>query len=191
VLGDASWKLLHTMVCTETIYFTWPQYHERNTRMSHVVLVRFSMATGCLVSRPALEHRSTAHVALYAGVCSFLSVHMVCPGSSRKYSRFSTKVSVGFVWLCSTAVQGVASVYLPVERDNSTLPCNSFIYCYLVALNFHRTSSRTELCQWMCDQHNRVNKKLGKPLFSCDMKNLDERWRKSNKEKCSGSGLPH
>jgi FAD-linked sulfhydryl oxidase len=47
-----------------------------------------------------------------------------------------------------------------------------------------RTSSRKELCQWLCDQHNIVNHKLGKTAFPCDMTSLDERWRKSNKAEC-------
>eukprot|EP00339_Tiarina_fusa_P024419 CAMPEP_0117039298 /NCGR_PEP_ID=MMETSP0472-20121206/27597_1 /TAXON_ID=693140 ORGANISM="Tiarina fusus, Strain LIS" /NCGR_SAMPLE_ID=MMETSP0472 /ASSEMBLY_ACC=CAM_ASM_000603 /LENGTH=156 /DNA_ID=CAMNT_0004749765 /DNA_START=325 /DNA_END=795 /DNA_ORIENTATION=- len=46
------------------------------------------------------------------------------------------------------------------------------------------TESRTDLCMWLCDQHNRVNRKLGKPLFDCNMKDLDERWRKSSNPKC-------
>jgi FAD-linked sulfhydryl oxidase len=37
---------------------------------------------------------------------------------------------------------------------------------------------------WLCEQHNLVNEKLGKELFMCDMKTLDERWRKSNDPKC-------
>lgn len=51
--------------------------------------------------------------------------------------------------------------------------------------------TRTELCQWLCEQHNLVNEKKGKPLFSCDMESLDERWRKSEKESCLGKGLHH
>ncbi|VEU43035.1 unnamed protein product [Pseudo-nitzschia multistriata] len=45
--------------------------------------------------------------------------------------------------------------------------------------------SRTDLCLWLCKQHNDVNEKLGKPLFECSMKNLDERWRKSSASKCN------
>lgn len=47
-----------------------------------------------------------------------------------------------------------------------------------------KADSRDDLCLWLCDQHNRVNKKLGKPLFDCNMKDLDERWRKSSNPKC-------
>jgi FAD-linked sulfhydryl oxidase len=46
------------------------------------------------------------------------------------------------------------------------------------------TESREELCTWLCKQHNLVNQKLGKPLFDCQMENLDERWRKSSNPKC-------
>ena len=45
--------------------------------------------------------------------------------------------------------------------------------------------SRTELCLWLCNQHNQVNQKLGKQLFECNMKDLDERWRKSSAKKCN------
>mmetsp|Transcript_100158 Transcript_100158/g.287738 ORF Transcript_100158/g.287738 Transcript_100158/m.287738 type:complete len:167 (-) Transcript_100158:241-741(-) len=49
------------------------------------------------------------------------------------------------------------------------------------------TESRKDLCLWLCDQHNRVNQKLGKPLFDCTMTNLDERWRKSHDPKCQSN----
>lgn len=47
-----------------------------------------------------------------------------------------------------------------------------------------QVKSREELCVWLCEQHNHVNQKLGKPIFKCDMKALDERWRKSSNSKC-------
>eukprot|EP00474_Spongospora_subterranea_P010284 CRZ10742.1 hypothetical protein [Spongospora subterranea] len=37
------------------------------------------------------------------------------------------------------------------------------------------TGSRHLLSQWMCQLHNRVNKRLNKPLFDCAK--VDERWR--------------
>ena len=40
-----------------------------------------------------------------------------------------------------------------------------------------RASSRTELSVWLCEAHNRVNRALGKPHFSCKLSDLDERWR--------------
>eukprot|EP00537_Pseudo-nitzschia_pungens_P006327 CAMPEP_0172377482 /NCGR_PEP_ID=MMETSP1060-20121228/68927_1 /TAXON_ID=37318 /ORGANISM="Pseudo-nitzschia pungens, Strain cf. cingulata" /LENGTH=189 /DNA_ID=CAMNT_0013105169 /DNA_START=348 /DNA_END=917 /DNA_ORIENTATION=+ len=48
-----------------------------------------------------------------------------------------------------------------------------------------KAESRTDLCLWLCQQHNDVNQKLGKPLFDCTMENLDERWRKSSKPECN------
>ena len=48
-----------------------------------------------------------------------------------------------------------------------------------------KVETRTDLCLWLCEQHNRVNSKLGKPLFDCNMKDLDERWRKSSDPKCN------
>lgn len=37
-----------------------------------------------------------------------------------------------------------------------------------------RTENRLELSRWWCNMHNKVNKKLGKPLFDCSK--LDQRW---------------
>mmetsp|Transcript_13412 Transcript_13412/g.22838 ORF Transcript_13412/g.22838 Transcript_13412/m.22838 type:complete len:173 (-) Transcript_13412:1009-1527(-) len=47
-----------------------------------------------------------------------------------------------------------------------------------------RTETREDLCLWLCEQHNLVNEKLGKPLFKCDIKLLDERWRKNSNPSC-------
>lgn len=38
-----------------------------------------------------------------------------------------------------------------------------------------RAGSRGEFGKWLCDAHNDVNKKLGKPVFDCSM--WEERWR--------------
>lgn len=45
-------------------------------------------------------------------------------------------------------------------------------------------SSRKDLCVWLCEQHNVVNRKIGKASYPCDMKTLDERWRKSTDPQC-------
>jgi len=47
-----------------------------------------------------------------------------------------------------------------------------------------KAESRKDLCIWLCEQHNVVNEKLGKPIFKCEIDILDERWRKSNDSKC-------
>ena len=48
--------------------------------------------------------------------------------------------------------------------------------------------SRDELCVWMCEAHNRVNRQLGKPEFNCKIEELDRRWRNGG-PKCDDSGL--
>jgi len=40
-------------------------------------------------------------------------------------------------------------------------------------------SSRGALARWVCERHNEVNRKLGKPEVSCALKDLDERWRRA------------
>jgi mitochondrial FAD-linked sulfhydryl oxidase len=52
-----------------------------------------------------------------------------------------------------------------------------------------QVQTRQELCIWLCEQHNIVNQKLGKEKFPCTMKQLDQRWRKSDNPKCHDSSL--
>ena len=40
-----------------------------------------------------------------------------------------------------------------------------------------RVESREALAVWVCEQHNTVNAKLGKPAFPCTFAALDRRWR--------------
>ena len=42
-----------------------------------------------------------------------------------------------------------------------------------------RTSSREDFSKYVCEQHNIVNRKLGKVEVKCDLKILDEMWRKT------------
>lgn len=47
-----------------------------------------------------------------------------------------------------------------------------------------RVESRGELERWMCDLHNEVNERLGKPLFDCTR--VRERWR-DGKPECNST----
>lgn len=38
-------------------------------------------------------------------------------------------------------------------------------------------SGRVGLSRWLCERHNEVNGRLGKPLFNCSLRNIDERWK--------------
>jgi FAD-linked sulfhydryl oxidase len=40
-----------------------------------------------------------------------------------------------------------------------------------------KVESREALSVWVCERHNEVNRKLNKPVKSCALKDLDERWR--------------
>ncbi|CAH0729453.1 unnamed protein product, partial [Brenthis ino] len=58
-----------------------------------------------------------------------------------------------------------------------------FYPCEPCALDFQEdikknppnTKSRDELAKWLCERHNTVNVKLGKPAFDCSK--VHERWR--------------
>lgn len=43
-----------------------------------------------------------------------------------------------------------------------------------ISKNPPAVSNQKDLSQWMCDMHNIVNKKLGKPIFDCTK--VEERW---------------
>jgi mitochondrial FAD-linked sulfhydryl oxidase len=43
-------------------------------------------------------------------------------------------------------------------------------------------TSRECFADWACRAHNRVNAKLGKPLFDCGADTLDARWRRQKKQ---------
>lgn len=47
-----------------------------------------------------------------------------------------------------------------------------------VRLNPPKVDTRNDFVLWLCEQHNRVNEKLNKPLFNCNINALDLRWRK-------------
>jgi mitochondrial FAD-linked sulfhydryl oxidase len=38
-------------------------------------------------------------------------------------------------------------------------------------------SGRVGLSRWLCEAHNEVNGRLGKPQFDCSIKSTDERWK--------------
>jgi FAD-linked sulfhydryl oxidase len=42
-----------------------------------------------------------------------------------------------------------------------------------------KTDSRRSLSQWLCEMHNEVNERLGKPIFDCSR--VLERWRLDRK----------
>ncbi len=40
-----------------------------------------------------------------------------------------------------------------------------------------RVRNRKEFVLWVCEHHNEVNAKLGKPTTVCSVKEMDERWK--------------
>ena len=71
--------------------------------------------------------------------------------------------------------------FTPAPRLHSLMPISSFC-------PFGRVASRDELCVWMCEAHNRVNRQLGKPEFTCKIDDLDRRWRNGGSQ-CDDAGL--
>mmetsp|Transcript_24922 Transcript_24922/g.41547 ORF Transcript_24922/g.41547 Transcript_24922/m.41547 type:complete len:87 (+) Transcript_24922:587-847(+) len=67
--------------------------------------------------------------------------------------------------------------------------CKIHVVGLIFLLLLCRVDSRKDLVLWMCEQHNLVNKKLHKPIFPCDMRLLDERWRLGAQECWEGEKL--
>ena len=70
----------------------------------------------------------------------------------------------------------------------SQYPC---LYCRdrsmeEVERNAPRVTSRGALSEWVCELHNEVNERLGKPSFDC--RRVDERWRTGPSDGSCGGG---
>lgn len=78
------------------------------------------------------------------------------------------------------------SVLTAASCSSLCLPCQipyfltlliyfKFTTYYSIKKNPPCTKSRDDLAKWLCDRHNTVNVKLGKPTFDCSK--VHERWR--------------
>jgi len=78
----------------------------------------------------------------------------------------------------------VSSMHAFVHALGGLFPCTHCAEDFREAIKESppRANSRAELSVWMCEMHNQVNEKLGKPTYSCDLAHLDMRWR---------TGAPH
>mmetsp|Transcript_25502 Transcript_25502/g.55437 ORF Transcript_25502/g.55437 Transcript_25502/m.55437 type:complete len:199 (-) Transcript_25502:479-1075(-) len=68
-----------------------------------------------------------------------------------------------------TLVKSLAQLY----------PCTHCKGDFQKAIEDHppRVKNREEFSRWVCEQHNLVNEKLGKPSQPCDLATLDTRWK--------------
>lgn len=64
-----------------------------------------------------------------------------------------------------------------IELVGDLYPCSECADHFRELIEKHppRTESRKEFSQWMCEAHNIVNERLGKPTFDCSV--VDERWK--------------
>ncbi|KAL2127890.1 hypothetical protein VTI74DRAFT_10019 [Chaetomium olivicolor] len=89
-----------------------------------------------------------------------------------------------------TLLHSIAATYPPTPTHKEQSDLKSFMRlfsklypCWVCAEDFQkymekqevRAGSRDEFGNWLCDAHNEVNRKLGKPMFDC--KRWEERWR--------------
>jgi mitochondrial FAD-linked sulfhydryl oxidase len=89
-----------------------------------------------------------------------------------------------------TLLHSIAATYPPTATANEQSDIQGFLGlfaklypCWTCAGDFDRyqkrypvrAKTREELGNWLCEAHNEVNRKLGKPTFDCSK--WEERWR--------------
>jgi len=155
ILGQSTWTLLHTMAAW---YPDQPTQQEQTSMTNFVQgLAQFYPCTWCAKDfQQNLQEQPVQYV------------------SNQK------------MLVISNVLKNQRVTQWPQSRLGLSHSLSLFVsFLCFVSLHFTslfnaiRTSSRKELCQWFCMQHNLVNEKLGKPLFSCEMNDLDRRWRKN------------
>lgn len=87
-------------------------------------------------------------------------------------------------------MHSIAATYPPKPTAREQADLKSFMHlfskvypCWVCAEDFQkymekedvRTGSRDEFGNWLCEAHNEVNRKLGKPVFDCTR--WEARWR--------------
>ncbi|KAK3989662.1 ERV/ALR sulfhydryl oxidase [Cladorrhinum sp. PSN332] len=102
-----------------------------------------------------------------------------CPADSETLGRST--------W---TLLHSIAATYprTPTQTQQSDLKSfiklfSKFYPCWVCAEDFQayiekekvKAGSRDEFGNWLCEAHNEVNRKLGKPVFDCGR--WEERWR--------------
>jgi FAD-linked sulfhydryl oxidase len=89
-----------------------------------------------------------------------------------------------------TLLHSIAATYPPAPTPREQSDLKSFMRlfsrlypCWVCAEDFQQymekreiqAGSRAEFGNWLCEAHNEVNRKLGKPTFDCAK--WEERWR--------------
>lgn len=95
-----------------------------------------------------------------------------------------------------TLLHSIAATYPPAPTPTEQNDLKSFMSlfaklypCWVCAEDFQqyikkeepKTGSRDEFGNWLCEAHNEVNRKLGKPTFDCSK--WQERWRTGWKDR--------
>ncbi|WVQ96452.1 hypothetical protein IAU59_003557 [Kwoniella sp. CBS 9459] len=104
-----------------------------------------------------------------------------CPPDTAELGRST------WTFLHTTAAYYPLSAPAPAQTNMLNLLSSlSLLYpCNWCATDFQKdirhnppdVSGREGLMKWLCARHNEVNKKLGKQEFSCQVKDLDVRWK--------------
>ncbi|KAI9599492.1 ERV/ALR sulfhydryl oxidase domain-containing protein [Syncephalis fuscata] len=70
-----------------------------------------------------------------------------------------------------TFLHTTAAYYPDEPSPGQRLPCGRCLMAWDISIQIRRIHR----IQWLCQMHNEVNERLGKPAFDC--RRVDERWR--------------
>ena len=115
-----------------------------------------------------------------------------CPPDRDELGRHSWTLlhSVAAYFPSSPTVEQSSAAARFIQAIADLYPCRHCAEDFKLALESHppRVTSRAELSVWMCEAHNRINRRLGKPEFSCRLEDLDARWRNGGQD-CDYTGV--
>lgn len=106
----------------------------------------------------------------------------VYPKKPTKSQKDDIKTFFGIMsrrYPCDICAKDLANEY---DDDNDDVNFNGMVKVNLFSFWYFRlkeepiaVNSYHDLSQWLCRLHNKVNVKIGKPVFDCSK--VDERWR--------------
>ena len=136
---------------------------------------------------PACRTKTSAFKAVLGGKSKTkIGTKLPCPLESEALGRstwgFLHSMAANFPEKPSSSDQGRAKQF--VETMAMYYPCKHCAQDFQedIVANPPNVSTRKDFAVWMCNAHNRVNTKLGKPVFSCKIEHLDLRWRDGGKK---------
>jgi len=171
--GDKPGKKKKCRVCSE--FEQWGEEAVKTVKTKPVDIKPVASASmQALIEKARMETKHDLE-----GVSVLSSRGLICPPDSQQLGRatwtFLHTMAAYYPDQPTQAEQANATGFL--HAFSKLYPCS---YCAKhlqqeLKTNAPRVGSRVDFSKWMCDIHNEVNVRLGKPIFDCSR--VDERWK--------------